>query len=108
MQDSVLKKRIMRRVYFVYYAKRVLSPLAIKFYLGAVILGGILSTVSVTSVFRNIPSFTDFGALSYFSKYAFMHTELTVQVLLVGGLAFSLFVARELLKSRGVISFSRA
>lgn len=98
MNDSILKKRIMRSIYFVYYAKRLLSPVAIRLYLAAALLGGILSTVSIGNVFKNAISTTSISSFSSFFSYAFMNTGLIVQVLLISVVAYSLFITRDLVK----------
>lgn len=98
MNNSILKNRIMRRIYFVYYAKRLLSPVAIRLYLAAALLGGILSTVSVSNVFKNAFGTTGFYSFSHFFSYAFMNTGLIVQVLLIAAVLYSLFITRDLVK----------
>jgi hypothetical protein len=103
MNNSILKKRIMRRIYCVYYGKKLLSPIVIRFYLAAALLGGILSTVSVGNVYKNaisISSLNGFSSFSSFFSYAFMNTGLIVQILLIGAVAYSLFITRDLVRYR--------
>lgn len=56
---------------------------------------GVVSFVSVGDVAANMPSMIDAGAVFYFSKYAFMNTEIVVQVLLVGTLGSVLWICKD-------------
>lgn len=95
----------MRRVYCVFFIKKCASRPALKTYIGLVLALGILSSVSVKSVFNNLlQKGLDFGSLSYFSRYAFMNTEFFVQTLLVLSVLFLFYLFFGLKKS-GHISF---
>jgi len=79
MQDNILKKRIMRRVYTVYVLRQLFNPAMYRVYLLVGLFGGIASFVSVSNIFANMPS--GFAELYNFSLYAFTNTELIVQIL---------------------------
>ena len=102
MEANVLKKKIMRRVYAVYVLRKVINRFSLK--CGALILFavGVISVVSVTDVIANMPYLLDTAALFYFSKYAFMNAEMTVQVLLLGTTVFMVWLAKDLV----ILSFS--
>lgn len=58
---------------------------------------GVVSLVSVSSVTSNVMHVGDSAAMFYYSKYAFMHTELIVQALLLSGIATTLWLLRDVI-----------
>ena len=94
MENDTLSQRIMHRVYVVYMLRRATSPTAFRMYSLVAFFVGIVSLVSVGNVIANLPT-GGFLALYDFSMYAFMHTELVVQLLVVGALGFSLWLVRD-------------
>ena len=98
----------MRKVYFIFFCKRYfLNSLALKIYFSIVLLWGVFSTISVGNVFNNMmDSGIGFGRTMYFYKYAFMHTELIVQSVVVLTL---IFVSLLLIDSlRGIVPSRRS
>jgi hypothetical protein len=89
--EPQLKSKIMRRIYVIFFCKKYFfNRLAFKTYLSVLLLWGLLSTVSVMNVFHNMmDSGVGFGRTSHFYKYAFMHTDLIVQIVTVSVLVFS-------------------
>ena len=75
-----LRQRIVRRVYLIWFAKKLLSPRAVKAYIFAGFLAEILGTVSVRNVIANSPSFSDVTHTSEFFGSAFVNTDMTVQI----------------------------
>jgi len=95
-----LKSKIMRRIYFIFFCKRYFfNPIALKVYFSALLLWGLLSTVSVMNVFNNMmDSGMSVGRTSSFYKYAFMHTNLIVQVVIISALIFVSLLLVDTLK----------
>lgn len=106
MKNSALSRRIMRRIYAVYVLRRVTSPTAFRVYSLAAFSAAMVSLVSVGNIIANLPTGSVF-ALYDFSLYAFMHTELAVQLLVVGIVGFSLWLARDYAHYMGGMVFSR-
>lgn len=102
MEANVLKKKIMRRVYTMYVLRLIINRFALKCVVLLFFAVGVVSVVSVTDVLANMPSLLDTAALFYFSKYAFMNAELTVQTLLFGTTVFMMWLAKDLI----ILSFS--
>ena len=96
METIELKKKIMRRVYATYVLRRVINRFTLKCTILVFFAVGIISIVSVTDVFANMPYLLDTTALYFFSKYAFMNAELTVQTLLLGATVFMMWLAKDL------------
>ena len=106
--ETQLKNKIMRRVYAVWILKKVLSIV----FLQAAILFGFfvefLREVSVISVIRNLAASSDIlSDINYFF-YAFVHTEITVQLYLLGIASIaSWFITKETLKNLPIISLNK-
>ena len=86
----------MRRVYAIYVLRRVINRFTLKCSALAVFAVGVVSAVSISNVFANMPSILDMPAVLYFSKYAFMNTELTVQFLIIGTAATVLWLLKDI------------
>ena len=96
MEANVLKKKIMRRVYAMYVLRLIINRFALKCVALVFFTVGVVSIVSVTDVLANMPYLLDTAALFYFSKYAFMNAELTVQAFLLGITVFMMWLAKDL------------
>lgn len=84
-EQDKLRKKIMMRVYFAWFTKKIFNPLSIKAIVLFVFTWQIFVNVSISSVFSNAPSFVGGpNSLYKFFTYALMHTELIVQTLLAG------------------------
>lgn len=85
----------MRRVYFIYAAKRIAR--------GAVFPAGALlltlaagsSLVSIQHIAANMPNVLDFPALSHFFFSAFLKTRLAVQLLAILAVASAAFLLKD-------------
>lgn len=96
----------MRRIYTVYVLRRVTSPTAFRVYSLAAFSIAAVSLVSVENVIANLPT-GGFFALYDFSLYSFMHTELAVQLLIIGIIGSSLWLARDYAQYIGGAVLSR-
>lgn len=94
-----LKNKIMRRIYAVWFLKKVFSAA----FLRTVIIIGLFfelaREVSLVDVMNNLPMATDLSANYQYFSFAFTHTELSVQLYLLGIMAMaSWFAAHQLVK----------
>lgn len=94
-----LKKRIMRRVYAVWFMREVAPPLALQLLVLGALLVGIHEFVSVKFVLRNalhsvsgIPSLIDFAAA------AIRNTGFIPQILLTSSFLLAALILRDLRK----------
>jgi len=93
-----IKIRTMRRVVAVYYLRKVLNLVTVKFVilaLGAFAFGAL---VHVAAVFENMPALSNVGGFSTFSYYAFLHTEIAVQATIIALAVVTLWLIRDILK----------
>jgi len=100
--DTQLKKKIMRRVYFTYFLRKVFNPFAIKIYTIVSFAGFIASQVSLVNVVANMPSMTNIDALYRFSTSAFLNTEFVVQLLSVGALVTIFLLLKDIVKTYSI------
>ena len=100
MNEATLKSKIMRRVKITYYLKQVVNPFKLK--LGALIAAAFIfgSFVHVAAVFSNLStiSVVDVVGLYNFSTYAFMNTEIWVQVVMVASLLVAFGLLRDMVR----------
>lgn len=97
--NNQLSKKIMRQVYLAYFFRRALHPLMMKVYVLGVVFVGVSILTSVPSVLQNMPHRVD--NLYSFSSYAFTHTDLIVQFLVVLGGAVMLWLAVDTVRALG-------
>lgn len=94
IEASHIEQVVMRRVRLIRILVLVLSTTAFALLAGVAALWGIGKEVWVARVFENGPQ-DFFGRLSYWG-YAFMHTRLIVQTLLVLTFTSLFFLVREI------------
>ncbi len=94
--NSSIKKNVMRRVYIVYALRPIVSAGALAVLVLAGALWGIGREVWVAHVLNNMPQFTHFYALSQFWVYAFLHTHMIVQVLVLMSIFAIVYLARTM------------
>src|SRR3989344_9387731 len=85
----------MRRVYFIFFCRKYFfNTFALKTYFSLALILGLITTVSVPSVIKNMfyLGSLDFANLSQFYKHAFTHTELVVQLIFSTSIIFGFFV----------------
>jgi hypothetical protein len=99
MTDEMIKRVVMRRIYAIYWWRRISgSPLAKMTVLG-IFVGSELMLVSVIDVYNNARGLSDFNKMIGYLFHAFTGTDLVVQIL---SIAASLIVAlgvRDLIKN---------
>ena len=98
---KTLEDKILTRVRRIYFLHRVFAPTALKAYGLAMCALMLLSIVSVVSVIDNMPAITAPGALGAFLMRALLHTELVVQILLVGFIFAVVMLVRDLVRGVG-------
>jgi len=99
MDTHTLQKRIMRKVYLVYCLKKACSGTACRLYM-LLFLGVLLaSVVSIGSVIANVPKTWDLMYVYDFGMAAFMHTELIVQMLILGIIGVGSWMAMSALRN---------
>lgn len=74
--STTFTQKTMRRIYAVWIARMLVSPIFLKLYAIVVIIFGMAQYVSFRSVFENFPAWNDFGAQFIFARSAFFHTEI--------------------------------
>lgn len=84
----------MRRIRRIYAVRRAAPGLLISTAIGIAALWAIGREVWVAQVFANMPSVFDLPALTGFMSYAFLHTDMAVQVLAVALFAAVISLAR--------------
>ena len=99
-----LEGRIMRRVYFIWLARKVASPRAFKAYSFVAFSLAFVSSVSVTNVIANAPQFGDVAKNVRFFVNAAVGTDTAVQFLLFGMSLTAVLLMRDFIgqKMRGV------
>ena len=94
------KRKIMRRVYVVWFSKKIFNTLTMKAALIILLMWQITSYVSVKNVIANW-NFNDGFAASYaFLESAILNTELMTQVLALGILMFIGLLVRDIIMRR--------
>lgn len=78
--EAQMRKYVMRRVYLMYCTRAVCKPVP-RAAIFAILLFGIVGSVSIANVIGNAASITEFSAFMRFIVAAFTNTSLTVQVL---------------------------
>ena len=107
-QIQSIRREVMRRVYVVFFLRKVAKPLAIK---GAFAVGFVAyaaALVSVRNVFWNMPSPAELLSFAKFIVSAFANTELAVQALTLGLAALAAFALLDLLRILRLFTLLRA
>src|SRR3989344_3184993 len=102
-----LTKRIMRRVYFIWFIHQVFNAVTAKIALVALFAWQFGSYVSVRDVFLNWhPDWGISGSYAFFES-ALRNTEFTVQMLLIGIVVVGILLARDIMIRRRLMDGSR-
>jgi len=96
--DIKLKTAVMQRVYVIYWIRQLLSAAALRLYALIALSAALYVTVSVREVIANMPG-QGIVALYNFFLYAVVHTEMLVQLILLGIIAVVTWVARDIARS---------
>lgn len=91
-----LKKKIMRRVYAIWFYKKITSPFALELISFAALLLWMTVYVSPANVLNNAPSVSSpFPAANFFIS-AFSETELITKILFIGMFVSAIFLMKDL------------
>lgn len=99
-QNEYFKMKVMRRVYFLYYAKKFLQPTSLQ-------IAGLVSLVAVEAFFVSLKNVfinaSGVGFSNMFSYFisAFLHTELSIKIVTIALLLVALLLAYRPAKSLG-------
>lgn len=95
-EELILKENVMKRVRFIYMAKRVATPLVAKF----AVLTGLVSFaslfVSMPHVLQNMPSLFEVERVTRFFTAAFLNTKLAIQVIALGTIVVTCYMLRDI------------
>ncbi len=89
----------MRRVYAIWFVKKIASPAVVKFGIVLACLFQLKESVSLRMVIANSPSLTDIGHQMQFISGAFGHASISVQVLSISITIFALSLIFDLFRS---------
>jgi len=98
----------MRRVYAVYFLRKLSSPTFMKFLIFAGILRWSVMTVSVPDVIQNSPALWNLPASYLFFSTAFFHTGINTKFLLVALLGVSYLLVRDLFGRTSALEYQNA
>ncbi len=94
MTSPQLQKSIMRRVYAVWFLRKVTSPLFVRVYIMLALIFQLVRSVSVTDIVSNIGNVKVFNTFNYLMD-AFVKTEPAVQVYTMLFAALGIWVMYE-------------
>lgn len=97
MTNQELKNNIMRRVYVIFFLRKLTSLFAIKVSALALLFVSANFLVSVRDVLINMPDMQHLNAVYHFYLSAFLHTELPVQLLIVAVLTLFVFIVKDII-----------
>jgi hypothetical protein len=100
IEQSTIEKNVMRRIHIIRVVKPIISSAALATIVCILALWGIGREVWVARVFTNGPQ--SFIGHAFYLVYAFEHTRLVVQSLVLITLASLIYLAREV--ARGISS----
>lgn len=98
LHNEQFKKETMRRIYLVFFMRKLVGRIALKTYAVLGILYLQTYAVSFTNVVKNMPAMTDVGAVARFYSYAFLNTQASVQAMTLLIFAFLLWLFRDLFR----------
>lgn len=104
-ENSIIKRNVMRRVYFINTARKFTQPRVIK--LGLLFLFVLLQSwfVSIPNVISNLSNpVRSLDTLYYFVVSAFMNTEVTVQALSLAIAIVGILFVRDFFKNSRAVS----
>jgi hypothetical protein len=98
-EEKVLREKIMRRVRFIHLMKSNALAFAAESVMLAVFVAAGSFFVSVPNVINNMPSVFEIGNLANFVVYAFLKTEIVMQMIFLGALAAFAYIVKDILKT---------
>jgi len=99
MLNTILEQRIMKRVRYTFYLKKVFNSIMLKIYALFLAFFGMFSLVSVSNILRNMPSLFEVGSFYRFVSGAVLNTEFTVQLVLVAALIVGVMLIKDTIKN---------
>src|SRR3989338_753885 len=95
-----LTKRIMRRIYFIWFARQVFNAVTVKFALVGLLLWQFVERVSITNVIANWQPQLGFSSSYAFAESALLKTEFAVQMLMLGMVVVAILLVRDIFEKR--------
>lgn len=103
-----IKKRIMRRIYLIWFFRQALNPLSLKVFVIGALAWQFTSYVSIKNVIMNWPLRGDLIAHYKFIESAFLSTEFVTLVLTLGILAVGAWLVKDALLGKGFLNTGKA
>src|SRR3989338_9504399 len=100
MTTRSLHNRVMRRVYIIWCARKLTSPMSLKVIAFALLAWELKEAVFVRQVFANMANY-EMSELFNFWSAAFLNTDLIVQVATAGIGILSVLLIRDIIVARG-------
>ena len=94
--NTLLTKRIMRRIYLLWAIRAVLNPVFLKVIIAGMLFWRSTEHISYLSVIANAPRLTDIGSSIMFARGALMHAEWTTLLLLLGIVIMSAWLLSDI------------
>src|SRR3990167_6773055 len=96
-----LKEKIMRRIYFISYARKVLGKRAIEIYFAIILLGGLILQVSIVDVFKNSFKANNlaFGNLFNFNRKFYKNKDFFLKIIFSEIFFYLLFMAVDMIRN---------
>src|SRR4051812_34065971 len=101
-----LEKKIMKKVYMLWFAKRVFNPLMLKLYFLAALTVELVRLVSMRNIIANWPSPANIAGEINFIAVAFMHTHLMTQAVTAVMMIIAALLIRDLFRHEDIGQFS--
>lgn len=93
--DTAFRKKLMRRIYGVYFARALMKPRS-HFLGSAAVLVALAAFVSIKDIFQNaLAAAATPGGFLHYALDAFMSTDAVVLILTIIAAAFVFFAARD-------------
>lgn len=106
MHHVNLKKKIMRRVYAIWFFKKITSPFVVEMISFVALLLWTTVYVSPANVLNNLPSISSPFPVANFFISAFSETELITKILFIGMFVSVIFLMKDLLFRKKEILFA--
>ena len=100
------KSETMRRIYTLFFLKKLSGRIAIKSYVLLVLIYLQSKLIFVQAVLHNMPSITDIPALYNFYTYAFLNTKILVQVTIIVALTTVVFMLRDFFRKNQYLEYT--
>jgi hypothetical protein len=99
----------MRRIWFIYFARKSVSSIALQTYGFAFIFWQMALAVSMPHIFANMPSIFSPARFISFHINSFMSTEPMVQLLAIGSIVLVIWLGRSIMRNvKGIKSATQA